>query len=259
VTDKQRAQYFDENAALAELERLRASIEAARHARQQKSDEFDAFVAGFRNPAATPVTERPLAAPPSVDTHYSEWESESDEAPDANPLPSSAPPIYHEPAEETAPAQRPARPGQLRNAGLVAGAAVVGLVVIGVVSSRWRTPASPGTTANPVATPPVSPTQSAPPPASAPTEAAAPASAPAPDAAVGVDLKIVRPVWMRIVVDGRKQTEGMVQPTESLKLTADHSIVVRTGNGGDVRVKTGGREQPFGEADQPLTRTFLKR
>jgi hypothetical protein len=256
VTHKQP---FDENAALAELERLRASIEAARHARQEKSDEFDAFVAGFRNPAPTPAPERPTTASPVVDPpRRIDWESKPAVTQDPEPVPSPAAPIYEEPADEPAPAQRAAPRGPRRNAALVAAAAVVGLVVIGVVSSRWRDETPPPATANPVATNPAPPTQ---PEAQAPAPASSASSAPAPpaDAAVVVDLKIARPVWMRIVVDGRKTTEGMVQPTESLRLTADRSIVVRSGNGGDVRVKTGSREEPFGEADQPLTRTFLKR
>jgi len=64
---------------------------------------------------------------------------------------------------------------------------------------------------------------------------------------------------MRVVVDGRKDVEGMVQAGEPLHLAGDHSIVVRVGNGGDVVVKTGDREESFGEAAQPLTRTFSKR
>ena len=43
---------FDEKAALEELERLRAAIEAARRARIAKSEEFDQFVKGFKTPPA---------------------------------------------------------------------------------------------------------------------------------------------------------------------------------------------------------------
>ena len=63
---------------------------------------------------------------------------------------------------------------------------------------------------------------------------------------------------MRVVVDGRKDVEGMVKGGEPLRFTGDHSIVVRVGNGGDVLVKTGEREESFGETGQPLTRTFSK-
>jgi hypothetical protein len=63
---------------------------------------------------------------------------------------------------------------------------------------------------------------------------------------------------MRVVVDGQKNIEGMVQGGEPLHFTGDRSIVVRVGNGGDVLVKTGDREAPFGEVGQPMTRTFSK-
>jgi len=63
---------------------------------------------------------------------------------------------------------------------------------------------------------------------------------------------------MRVVVDGRKDIEGMVQGGEPLHFTGDHSIVVRVGNGGDVLVKTGDHEDRFGEVGQPVTRTFSK-
>jgi hypothetical protein len=85
---------------------------------------------------------------------------------------------------------------------------------------------------------------------SAPPEAAA--------RSVVLELRTVRPVWIRVVVDGRKDVEGMVQGSEALHFTGDHSIVVRVGNGGDVLVKTGNREESFGEAGQPLTRRFSK-
>jgi hypothetical protein len=63
---------------------------------------------------------------------------------------------------------------------------------------------------------------------------------------------------MRVVVDGRKDVEGTVQTGEPLHFTGERSIVVRVGNGGDVLVKTGDREEPFGDAAQPRTRTFSK-
>lgn len=62
---------------------------------------------------------------------------------------------------------------------------------------------------------------------------------------------------MRVVIDGRKEAEGTVQAGEPLHFTGD-SIVVRVGNGGDVVVKLGDREEPFGDAGQPRTRTFSK-
>jgi hypothetical protein len=63
---------------------------------------------------------------------------------------------------------------------------------------------------------------------------------------------------MRVVVDGRKDAEGTIQAGEPLHFTGDDSIVVRVGNGGDVVVRIGDREESFGEAGQPRTRTFSK-
>ena len=51
---------FDEKSALEELERLRDAIQAARRARMAKSDEFDAFVNGFKTPPAA-IPEPPPA------------------------------------------------------------------------------------------------------------------------------------------------------------------------------------------------------
>src|SRR3954468_14397100 len=70
---------FDEEAALAELERLRESIQAARQARQRTSDEFAAFIKSFRNPAPTAMsadataTARASEAPqqPASESHRS--------------------------------------------------------------------------------------------------------------------------------------------------------------------------------------------
>ena len=63
---------------------------------------------------------------------------------------------------------------------------------------------------------------------------------------------------MRVIVDGRKAFEGTVQAGEPLHFTGDQAIVVRVGNGGDVVVKSGDREESFGDAGQPRTRTFSK-
>jgi xanthine/CO dehydrogenase XdhC/CoxF family maturation factor len=68
----------------------------------------------------------------------------------------------------------------------------------------------------------------------------------------------VRPVWMRVVVDGQNRIEGMIQGGESLYFTGDHSIAVCAANDGDVLVKAGSGEDRFGEVGQPVTRTFLK-
>src|SRR3954447_13587770 len=52
-SDRSYSPPFDEQAALAELERLRDAIQESRRRRSESSDEFDAFVRSFRAPAAS--------------------------------------------------------------------------------------------------------------------------------------------------------------------------------------------------------------
>src|SRR3954451_5182422 len=61
VSPDKQVKPFDEEAALAELERLRESIQAARQARQRTSDEFAAFIKSFRTPPSTPISENATA------------------------------------------------------------------------------------------------------------------------------------------------------------------------------------------------------
>jgi hypothetical protein len=163
-------------------------------------------------------------------------------------------------ADTTEPAAIPqALPRPVRNIRrpLLGIGAVVAVIALGLLASRFRKQPSPPARVTPVAnsSAPTAPAEGAPAPA-APESPATPVEA---AHAVVVELRTVRPVWMRVVVDGRKNLEGMVQGGQSLRFAGDQSIVVRVGNGGDVLVKTGDREDPFGAAAQPLTRTFPKR
>ena len=263
VSPHQQVQPFDEKAALAELERLRESIQAARQARQRSSDEFDAFVKSFRTPASRPTPERPIATSPEPEPQAA-LESINPSPPSSDPLPSTvATPSTTDPIDEriTLPASQAPRRFRFstRSLGLLV---VVAVIAVGLVSTRWRRAAPPPTTVNAVsnhAAPPRNAVAS--PPAnnsdraiSAPaTSHATPASPVA--QSVTIELRVIRPVWMRVVVDGRKDVEGTVQAGQPLQFTGD-SIVVRVGNGGDVFVKTGTREESFGETGQPRTRTF---
>jgi len=137
---------------------------------------------------------------------------------------------------------------------LLAIGAIFAVLALGLLSTRWQKQAPP------TRVDPVTNSQPSKGRGEAPTTAAPPPSATLPSAAHGVvvELKTVRPVWMRVVVDGQKSVEGMVQGGEPLHFTGGHSIVIRVGNGGDVLVKTGDREDPFGVVGQPVTRTFSK-
>jgi hypothetical protein len=107
---------------------------------------------------------------------------------------------------------------------------------------------------------PVPDNRVAPEPAETPAPAASEPAAPVqePTRAVNLELRTLQSVWMRVVIDGEKKTEGMVPAGQSLHFGGDDSIVVRVGNGGAVLVKSGDREAPFGVVAQPLTRRFSK-
>jgi hypothetical protein len=248
---------FDEKAALAELERLRESIQAARKARQRTSEEFEAFVKGFRRPASPPPSKQPVATPGA-----SEVRQQAGSESISRPLQSAESSSSAVAATANADAfdEQSVRP--VANVGWRSGrsirwlgvAGVIAVIALGLLSTRWQRRIPPPAPANAVPDGSVArPTAGTAAPAalpSAPPEAAA--------RNVVLDLKVVRPVWMRVVVDGRTDVEGMVQSGEPLHFTGDQSIVVRVGNGGDVLVKTGDREESFGEAGQPLTRRFSK-
>lgn len=257
MTQEEQIQPFDEQAALAELERLRESIQAARKARQRTSDEFEAFVKSFRKPAATPTSERPMPVslvPEAPQHEPSESINRSLVTPDPSPSPVAIPSNTESFDARTAlpPSKSPRRYRvNIRSVGILA---IIAVIVLSLLSTRWRGATSPPKTVNAVSdntTAPVGARASR--PAASPS---APANAGA--NAVLIELRAIRPVWMRVVVDGRKDAEGTVQPGEPLHFTGDHSIVVRVGNGGDILLKTGDREEPFGDAGQPRTRTFSK-
>src|SRR5262245_33535098 len=208
MTREELIQPFDEKAALAELERLRESIQAARKARQRTSDEFDAFIKSFRTPGSTPTPERPMATPLASEAPQPNSESFDDRT--------ALPP---------APSPRRYRVN-IRSLGILA---IIAVIALGLLTTRWRSGAPPPTSVSAVRdNAAVRPNTGASPPA---VSRSVPAS-PAPSR-VAIELRVIRPVWMRVVVDGRKDVEGTVQAGEPLHFTGDHSIVVRVGNGGD--------------------------
>ena len=72
-----------------------------------------------------------------------------------------------------------------------------------------------------------------------------------------IDLTILRPVWLRVIVDGRIAMEREAAAGEQLPFAADRSVVVRAGDGGAVALRAGGVDQgTVGRDGQVLTRTF---
>lgn len=248
MTREQSAHPFDESAALSELERLRESIAAARLARKRASDEFDAFVKGFRTPASPPASAESIAASGVPDASLPAAEASS-RSPSPRTVSSNAEAF----AEVSAPvAEKSQRRGlNIRPLGV---AAIIAVVMVGLLLPRWRKQSSPPTGVNTAASTQLATGRAETPSSTGRRSVTTPAAA----HAVLLEMTTVRPVWMRVVVDGRKSVEGMVQGGESLRFSGDQSIVVRVGNGGDVLVKSGTREDRFGDAGQPVTRTFLK-
>jgi cytoskeleton protein RodZ len=101
-----------------------------------------------------------------------------------------------------------------------------------------------------------------PPRESAPRAAApvsAPGAAPAPSAAaaakpIRVTLATIRPVWLRVTVDGARAVEREVPAGETLSFEGDRAIVVRSGDAGGVQASLNGVERgPLGRNGWPLT------
>jgi hypothetical protein len=257
VSSDQQVNPFDEEAALAELERLRESIQAARQARQRTSDEFAAFIKSFRAPKSTPASEGESATvrgsePPQQPAPESL--ERSLDLPDPSPSTAVVPSDTDSVADRiVAPASQPSRRYQVnvRSLGILV---IIAVIALGLMLIRRGRDTSPPTTVKAVRNG-ATPTRN---PAVSPPAAVQPAPATPTPAGVAIELRVIRPVWMRVVVDGRKDVEGTVQAGEPMHLAGDHTIVVRVGNGGDVLVSSGTRDEPFGETGQPRTRTFSK-
>jgi hypothetical protein len=136
-------------------------------------------------------------------------------------------------------------------------AAVAAVVVAGVwlAMTQTRRP-EVVTEASPPADTPASatprPASSAPTPSAAPT-AAAPGPA-APLRAVRVTLATIRPVWLLVIVDGKRAHRGTVETGGRLTFDGDRAIVVRSGDAGAVSVSLNDADRgPLGRRGWPLT------
>jgi hypothetical protein len=88
-------------------------------------------------------------------------------------------------------------------------------------------------------------------PAPAPPRAAAPAE---PAKAIRVTLEAIRPVWMRITIDGVRGFEGELPAGEKLAVEGDRDVKVRAGDAGGVRTTLNGVDRgPLGRNGWPLT------
>jgi len=133
----------------------------------------------------------------------------------------------------------------------------IALAAAAVVGGVWaamtlgRRPAEAVTRTVPVAAPP-----QAQPMAAAPEPAPAPAQA-APVRAVRVTLDTIRPVWLRVIVDGTSAIEREIAAGEHLAFEGDTRILVRAGDGGGIRASLNGQDRgPLGKDGWPITVPF---
>ena len=257
---------FDEQAALHALEQLRDQIQDARSRREQKLAEFEAFV---RSNRAVSQAER-LAALSELEAALSVQTAArtADRARDlslpqhvADPLPRPAAPrlepVHHSYRPEPERDPFAIRPSiwQDRRYQIAAGVAALLLLVL-IVARLWRD--SPPDTSNATASAPAG-TAAAPQGISA-LPPAAPGSAPSAPAvarALQIELTTIRPVWMRVTVDGERQVERQVPGGQKLAFGADRAIVLRAGDAGAVRLAIGGADKgPLGRSGQVVDRTF---
>ena len=145
--------------------------------------------------------------------------------------------------------------------GAILAGAVFAIVVGTLFMMRRPEPVSPAATDTQTQSePPRAAAPSAPTPAPA-SAAASPSASPAattgPASGLQVELVPVRPVWLRVIVDGRKAMERELKANERIALSAAQSITVRAGDAGALRVSVGGQDQgTLGPSGIVVTKTF---
>ena len=126
------------------------------------------------------------------------------------------------------------------------GAAILLLAAVLISRSRNTPAAAPAAQAPATVETPAR----APVPAPAATPPPAPVIAPA-------EVRTVRTVWVRVMVDGNKEVERELEPNAVIALPAGRTYVVRAGDAGAVRFLLNGQDQgPLGRDGIVATRTY---
>jgi hypothetical protein len=260
-TDEAHSPPFDEQAALEELERLRAAIQESRRQRSQRNDEFDAFVRSFRAPPPTATAPGTDAVEHRQDTDPHRAVSPVVEQP--RPIEPAARMEQPPPVEHPAPPQpvvTSAPPPKRRRRALLAralGGAAILVASVALLIRPWKGPrsetASSSTSGATTATSAPSATPS--------TPAAAPAPPPAAEAttphALEAELNVQRHVWVRVLVDGQRTIERELPAGTRIPLHADRAIVIRAGDAGALHLTINGVDRgPLGKDAEIVTRTF---
>jgi cytoskeleton protein RodZ len=235
---------FDERAALADLERLRLSIEHYKAQRRALGEEFDEFIRSFKNEKDVPsAAERPspraIPAAPVAAAAVSAAQRPTPPPPIPAPAPVMPTPVL------AAPAPPPARANTVRprlSPSLLGGLLIL-LAVAG--AGLWSLRGVPRS-----ATAPATQTPAA---TSAPPATTAPVAEPV----TGSSIITTRAVWVRVLADGERVVERELKANTRVPLKAVKTIVIRTGDAGAVRVTINGQEQkPLGRDGEVVTRTF---
>jgi hypothetical protein len=131
------------------------------------------------------------------------------------------------------------------------GVAIAALLIVGVWFAVFG-----GRDAEPVRDVPAGAVAPPPEPQPQPAESAQAPPA-APQTGVNLEMVTIRPVWVRVTVDGRRAIERELPAGERIPLRAEHTIVIRAGDAGAIAVRRGtGAETRLGENGIVATRTF---
>lgn len=268
MTDKREFGVFDERAALDQLERFREEIARERARRRAVSDEFDSFVRSFKTPSPpeptppapspAPRAKAPAAAPASpepapVPTRPA---PERIELPRAARIDVAPPPMLPVDPHAMFPTEidpRVPAPPQRRRLAVV----MLAVLLLGILAAWALWP-------GPTATPTEVTDTSAPAPTGEVAQPAAGEGASAPTAPTAAapesrvtELTTTRNVWVRVIADGERVVEREVPAGSRIPITAQKSIVIRTGDAGAVSLTIAGEDQgTLGREGQVVTRTF---
>ena len=259
---------FNEEAALAELDKLREDIQAARRNREKKVEEFESWMRETRNTARveriTALEEEKAGAEPAAAARAASRASEpSTQASGLAAAPSAPPTSKWAPLDDEFPFEAPSPrslPAIDRRWLYYAGGLATLMVIALLLGQMWgNRPADAPTAASNSQAQPGPAASAAPGPATPAARAAAPSAPPAPRKPIEIELTTTRPVWMRVTVDGERKVEREVPGGQRLTFGADKVIVLRAGDGGGVRLSVGGKDQGLlGRDGQIAVRTFTR-
>jgi Domain of unknown function (DUF4115) len=229
---------FDEQAALAELERLRGELQAARKRREEMAEQFDAFVRSFQSPEGR---DAPRSTATSIRATSGRVARMADYAPTAVVEPVVPIELDREPPVVAVRWKRGF--GMARLAAAVAATGAVILVALLFFRGGPTTEPQPRAESSAPSPAPTRPASAKPAPTTAAAVPLARQPAPTPPAALTAELIAVRPVWVRVIVDGRRTMQRQLGAGERVPLRADKVINLRAGDAGALRLVVDGRDQ----------------